>query len=260
VVAAAAGTAYSLDPGIAARAVALIRPQPLQAKAAAQRVVDVHRALVGYVRPGLTLAQIDTFVAKQLESLGAKSCFLGYRQSFSDPKFPSHACLSVNDCIVHGTACHEGAHTVAMKAAHVARLKAQLAAPGSDITALVAKLGQVLNATPAPAQEHLTFIRAAAGNNVRMVPVAEVCYFQATDKYVSVITGDAELLIRTSLRDLLAQLPPTRFRQIHRGTIVNLDWVSSAARDESGRVSLKLKGRSETLAVSRVFAEQFRPM
>jgi len=142
----------------------------------------------------------------------------------------------------------------------VARLKAQLAAPGSDITALVAKLGQVLNATPAPAQEHLTFIRAAAGNNVRMVPVAEVCYFQATDKYVSVITGDAELLIRTSLRDLLAQLPPTRFRQIHRGTIVNLDWVSSAARDESGRVSLKLKGRSETLAVSRVFAEQFRPM
>jgi DNA-binding LytR/AlgR family response regulator len=142
----------------------------------------------------------------------------------------------------------------------VARLKAQLAAPGSDITALVGKLGQVLNATPAPAQEHLTFIRAAAGNNVRMVPVAEVCYFQATDKYVSVITGDAELLIRTSLRDLLAQLPPTRFRQIHRGTIVNLDWVSSAARDESGRVSLKLKGRSETLAVSRVFAEQFRPM
>lgn len=74
------------------------------AYAAAQRVVDVHRALVGYVRPGLTLAQIDTFVAKQLELLGAKSCFLGYRQSFSDPKFPSHACLSVNDCIVHGTA------------------------------------------------------------------------------------------------------------------------------------------------------------
>lgn len=72
--------------------------------AAAQRVVDVHRALVGYVRPGLTLAQIDTFVARQLESLGAKSCFLGYRQSFADPKFPSHACLSVNDCIVHGTA------------------------------------------------------------------------------------------------------------------------------------------------------------
>ena len=92
------------------------------------------------------------------------------------------------------------------------------------------------------------------------MPVAEVCYFQATDKYVSVITGDAELLIRTPLKDLLAQLPPTRFRQIHRATIVNLDWVSGAVRDENGRVSLKLKGRSEALAVSRVFAEQFRPM
>jgi len=142
----------------------------------------------------------------------------------------------------------------------VERLKAQLAAAGSDITSLVAKLGHVLNATLAPAREHLTFIRAATGNNVRVVPVAEVCYFQATDKYVSVITGDAELLIRTPLKDLLAQLPPTRFRQIHRATIVNLDWVSGAVRDENGRVSLKLKGRSEALAVSRVFAEQFRPM
>ncbi len=142
----------------------------------------------------------------------------------------------------------------------VARLKAQLAAPASDINALVAKLGHVLSAAPAPPQEHLTLIRAATGNNVRMVPVAEVCYFQATDKYVSVITADAELLIRTPLKDLLAQLPPTRFRQIHRGTIVNLDLVNAATRDENGRVSLKLKGRNETLAVSRVFAEQFRPM
>jgi len=142
----------------------------------------------------------------------------------------------------------------------VARLKAQLAAPAPGIDALVARLGHVLNAAPAPQQEQLTLIRAAAGNDVRLVPVAEVCYFQATDKYVSVITDDAELLIRTPLKELLAQLPPTRFRQIHRGTIVNLDQVKSAVRDENGRVSLRLRGRNETLAVSRVFAEQFRPM
>ena len=124
----------------------------------------------------------------------------------------------------------------------------------------MAKLGHVLNATPAPAQEHLTFIRAATGNNVRMVPVAEVCYFQASDKYVGVVTRDAELLIRTPLKELLSQLPAARFRQIHRGTIVNLDWVAMAVRDDTGRLSLKLRERSESLPVSRVFAEQFRQM
>lgn len=74
------------------------------AYAAAQRVVDVHRALVEFVRPGTTLAKIDQFVAATLEGLGASSCFWGYRQSLRGPKFPSHACLSVNECIVHGTA------------------------------------------------------------------------------------------------------------------------------------------------------------
>ncbi|MGH7242899.1 MAG: type I methionyl aminopeptidase [Phycisphaerales bacterium] len=74
------------------------------AYAAAQKVVDMHRALVGFVRPGQTLAQIDQFVASTLDAMGTSSCFLGYRQSLRGPKFPSHACLSVNDCIVHGTA------------------------------------------------------------------------------------------------------------------------------------------------------------
>ncbi len=74
------------------------------AYAAAQKVVETHRALTGYVRPGLRLAEIDQFVARTLDTLGCSSCFFGYRQSLRGPKFPSHACLSVNDCIVHGTA------------------------------------------------------------------------------------------------------------------------------------------------------------
>jgi methionyl aminopeptidase len=73
------------------------------ARAAAQRVVTVHQRLAKFLRPGQTLGQIDAFVAQALESLDAKSCFLGYQQG-RGPKFPSHACLSVNDCVVHGTA------------------------------------------------------------------------------------------------------------------------------------------------------------
>ncbi|MEM9064757.1 MAG: M24 family metallopeptidase [Planctomycetota bacterium] len=72
--------------------------------AAGQRVVEVHRRLVDFVRVGHTLAEVDAFVASTLADLGCRSCFLHYRPSFSLPPFPSHACLSVNDCVVHGTA------------------------------------------------------------------------------------------------------------------------------------------------------------
>ncbi len=93
-----------------------------------------------------------------------------------------------------------------------------------------------------------------------MIPVEEVCYFQAADKYTSVVTRGGEALIRTSLRELLAQLPPERFRQIHRGTVVNLDEIAAAVRDDAGRISITLKGRKEKLAVSRVFAHLFKQM
>jgi methionyl aminopeptidase len=77
--------------------------EAVNARAAAQKVVEAHRRLSVWLRPGVTLAQIDHFVAKTLEELGCRSCFLGYRVPHS-PAFPSHACLSVNECVVHGTA------------------------------------------------------------------------------------------------------------------------------------------------------------
>lgn len=73
------------------------------AHAAARKVVETHRRLADFLRHGQTLAQIDQFVAKNLAELGCRSCFLGYKVGRS-PAFPSHACLSVNECVVHGTA------------------------------------------------------------------------------------------------------------------------------------------------------------
>lgn len=70
---------------------------------AAQRVVRTHQRLVDFLRIGKTLAEVDAFVAFTLTDLGCRSCFLGYKVP-KCPPFPSHACLSVNDCIVHGTA------------------------------------------------------------------------------------------------------------------------------------------------------------
>jgi DNA-binding LytR/AlgR family response regulator len=75
-----------------------------------------------------------------------------------------------------------------------------------------------------------------------------------------VVTRDGEALIRIPLKELLPQLPAERFAQIHRGTIVNLQEVAAAVRDDAGRVSLKLRHRKETLPVSRLYADQFRQM
>ncbi|MDQ6620439.1 MAG: LytTR family DNA-binding domain-containing protein [Pseudomonadota bacterium] len=111
-----------------------------------------------------------------------------------------------------------------------------------------------------PTHERLAWIRASVGNQVRLIPVEEVCYFQASDKYTTVYTADSEALIRTSLKELLDQLDPGRFWQIHRGTIVNLAHVAATTRDLSGRAQVKLKTRAEPLPVSRAFAHRFRQM
>lgn len=151
-------------------------------------------------------------------------------------------------------------------AATVARLKLSLAdtgrAPAADLGRLVAQMQALLPAAApgsAPAGV-LRHIRAGSGNTVRMIPLDEVCYFQSTDKYVNVVTANGETLVRTSLKELLEQLPADRFRQIHRSAIVNLDAVAAAVRDDSGRLHLQLRERKETLPVSRVFADLFKPM
>ena len=88
----------------------------------------------------------------------------------------------------------------------------------------------------------------------------EMLYFEALDKYVNVVTADGEALIRTSLKELLPQLDPGQFWQVHRGTIVNAACVDSAVRDEAGKLSLNLRGSGERLRVSPLYAHLFRQM
>jgi methionyl aminopeptidase len=100
-------------------AVPLITAQDVPAaRAAAQKVVRTHEKLSAWLRPGVTLAQVDAFVAKTLDGLACRSCFLNYQVPRS-PKFPSHACLSLNECVVHGTA---GYYLPAMKAGDVLKI------------------------------------------------------------------------------------------------------------------------------------------
>jgi DNA-binding LytR/AlgR family response regulator len=147
----------------------------------------------------------------------------------------------------------------------VARLKARLAsgAPAPELAqalATLARLAPGLAPGSAAPGARLAWVRASAGAQVRLIPVDDVCYFQANDKYTSVFTSEGEALIRTPLKELLAQLDPDRFWQVHRGTIVNLAHVVSTTRDLAGRVSIVLRTRPEKVAVSRAFAHRLRQM
>lgn len=110
---------------------------------------------------------------------------------------------------------------------------------------------------PAP---RLQMIRAAVGNSVRMIALADIVYFEALDKYINVVCQDSEALIRTSLKELLPQLDPQQFWQIHRGTIVNASAIATAVRDEAGKLSLTLRQHPAQLRVSPLYAHLFRQM
>ena len=141
----------------------------------------------------------------------------------------------------------------------VERLRARAAQPGGELERAIQQLRSLMPTSPTP-QARLTLLRAAVGNQIRMIPIADVVYFEATDKYVRVVTADAESLIRLSLKELLAQLDPEQFWQIHRGTVVNTANIILAQRDDLGKLSLRLRNRPELLRVSRVYAHLFRQM
>jgi DNA-binding LytR/AlgR family response regulator len=148
-----------------------------------------------------------------------------------------------------------------------ARVQAALGArdaarPPDSIEAALGQLRGLLGATgiAAPAAPPLTVIQASVGTTIHLVPIADVLYFDAADKYIRVVTAAREYLIRISLRQLLPQLDARVYWQIHRGTIVRSDAVAAALRDESGRVQLKLRQRPELLSVSRLYAHLFKAM
>ena len=139
----------------------------------------------------------------------------------------------------------------------VARLKARLYAAPLDLSALLARLAE--RAEPAPASP-LKWIRASLGTSMRLIAVDDVLYFRAEDKYTKVVTADGEALIRKSIRELFEELDPDAFWQVHRGTIVNLGAIGRVDRDWRDQPVIVLKGRAETLTVSRTFAHRFKAM
>ncbi len=148
-------------------------------------------------------------------------------------------------------------------AATVQRLRARLQAGAPDaalLDSLLAKLSARISGPAAPAKPRLQWIKASVGAAVRLIPVDEVIYCRSDEKYTQVVWAGGEALIRRSLRELLDELDPARFVQVHRSVIVALPYVSQVVRGENETAELHLRGRPERLPVSRNYTPQFRQM
>ncbi len=143
----------------------------------------------------------------------------------------------------------------------VKRLREQIASshkPLPEVSEIVERLMARLSQRQAP--QYLQFVRVQHGDGIRLIPVEEVYYFKAGDKYTIVMTKEGESLIRKPIKELVDELDPQNFWRIHRGTIVNVHCIAQISRSVTGRGVLRLKDRPESLVISRQYIHLFKQM
>lgn len=142
----------------------------------------------------------------------------------------------------------------------VARLRERLQRPAPDSGALQRLLAQLADRQRRPAWPDT--LQAGVGKEVRLIRVDDVIYFESDSRYTRVVYAEAgeqrDALLRTPLKDLLAQLDPARFQQVHRSTVVAAAQIASAVRDDDGNMALRLRGSRDMLTVSRPFQGLFK--
>ncbi|MGE5838622.1 MAG: LytR/AlgR family response regulator transcription factor [Deltaproteobacteria bacterium] len=133
-------------------------------------------------------------------------------------------------------------------------LESGVAAPSDVLQRLMARLSEMKGAS------RLEYLRVQHGDGVRLIPVDDVIYFKAEDKYTAVITREGESLLRKPIKELAEKMDPEKFWQIHRGVIVNVRSIARMSRSLTGKGVVKLKDRSETLPVSSRYMHLFKQM
>ena len=141
----------------------------------------------------------------------------------------------------------------------VERLKEKLGRPPAEVRDA---LSDFEPAAPkkAPGGEATRWLQATVGHQTKLITIREVLYFQSDSKYTRVVRAHDEALIRKSLVELMETLDANQFWQIHRGTLVNIEFIESVIRDGLGGLELVLKGRAERLKVSRSYRHLFKGM
>jgi len=139
--------------------------------------------------------------------------------------------------------------------ATVARLKSRIGDKPRDLSNALPVLDR-----GSPSRDHLQWISASRGDQVRLITVEEVLYFRSDAKYTLVVTRESESLIRKTIKELADELDPTLFWQVHRSAIVNLRAIDSVFHPSPRTLAVRLRGRSETLPVAEGYHHLFRQM
>jgi len=151
----------------------------------------------------------------------------------------------------------------------VARIRKRLAAraqglPAPADAAAAVPLQQLLHDLSSrisgQAPQYLEWIQANVGQNIQMIAVDEVLFFVSDEKYTRVQTAQVEALIRKPIKELVDELDPRKFWQIHRSTLVNVNAIAGVSRDFRGRQIVAIKGHGEKLEVSRSYTGLFKGM
>ena len=140
------------------------------------------------------------------------------------------------------------------------RLRERLEQAPDPMNDLLAQLSQRLGAGGVKPREYMRWVQASVGANLRMIPTSDILFFRAEDKYTRVQTQRFEALIRKPIKELIDELDPDEFWQIHRATVVRVDAVEQVSRNFRGNQVVHVKGSDEKLEVSRTFNHLFKQM
>jgi DNA-binding LytR/AlgR family response regulator len=140
------------------------------------------------------------------------------------------------------------------------RLRERLKQAPDPMREVLEQLSQRLGAGDLKRREYLRWVQASVGANIRMIPTSEILFFRAEDKYTLVKTRTFEALIRKPIKELIEELDPDEFWQIHRSTVVRVDAVEQVSRDFRGHQIVHVRGSDEKLEVSRTFNHLFKQM
>jgi DNA-binding LytR/AlgR family response regulator len=159
-------------------------------------------------------------------------------------------------------AFEQGAVDYVMKPFSASRLATTIARLKEKAGSAPAKLEGLVQALlkASGTKEYLRWITATQGQDLRLITVDEICYFQADSKYTLVVTPQQQSLIRRPIKELVQELDPAMFWQIHRGTVINVNAIAGVHRDLGGQLRVKFRDRTETLSVSEPYVHLFKSM
>ena len=140
------------------------------------------------------------------------------------------------------------------------RLRERLKQAPDPMDEVLAQLSQRLGTGGLKPREYMRWVQASVGANIRMIPTSDILFFRAEDKYTLVKTPGVEALIRKPIKELIEELDPAEFWQIHRSTVVRVDAVEQVSRDFRGHQIVHVRGSDEKLEVSRTFNHLFKQM